>query len=251
MSIAEDIKARRFVIDADEFAFVLVTTKVEKHQAGKHDQKTHAGGRGGGRTFDTLGDFRETFRDDGSGTLTLEEIYELSASQKPEYGQGAVFEYINNPKELNTALRANPALAEQTYGSLISELDETMARTSNITQSITVYRGVSAERGLPEVFQNLEEGDLFSDSAFISTSLDPRTAIGFAGGFDAALADQGIVFEINVPVNSEGIFPNSWLGADLEDNSFASELEFLLPRNSQFKVLSTKGKVWKLEVSNG
>lgn len=48
MSIAEDIKARRFVIEADEFAFVLATTKVEKHQAGKHDQKTHAGRSGGG-----------------------------------------------------------------------------------------------------------------------------------------------------------------------------------------------------------
>ena len=47
MSIAEDIKARRFVVDANEFAFVLATTKVEKHQAGKHDQKTHGKGGGG------------------------------------------------------------------------------------------------------------------------------------------------------------------------------------------------------------
>jgi hypothetical protein len=249
--IANEIKTRRLVFDPEDMAAILENMNVEKH--GTHDQKTHAGRRGGtgSQTFDTLGAFTETLNNLENRPLSDEEMYELSGSQNPEYGQSAVFAYVNNSRGLNSALRADEEFAEQTYGSLISELDETMARTPNITRSITVYRGVSGGTDLPEVFETMEEGDIFSDSAFVSTSLDPNAAIGFAGGFDAGPEDQGIVFEIGVPANSEGIFPNSWLGVDLEDNSFASELEFLLPRDSQFKLLSREGKVWKVGVVNG
>ena len=227
---------------------------ISKHAPGKHDQKTHAGGRGGtgSQTFSSLNVFYETLNDLENKPLSDEEMLELSTSQKPEYGQGAVFEYVNNSTGVNNALRDNPESAEQIYGNLISELDETMVRTPNITRSITVYRGVRGgdnefDDNLPEVFRNIETGDVFSDSAFVSTSLSPTQGLDFAGILNEP-DTHGIMLEIKVPRNSEGIFPNSWLGT--EDNRFADELEFLLPRNSQFKVLSKEGKVWKLEVTN-
>lgn len=216
---------------------------------GTHDQSTHGrkGGGGARGPFSTLSDFDDAVRDPENERPSYEEMQELSISQKPEYGQSAVFGYVNDSRGVNTALRENPESAERTYGNLISEMDETMVRTPNITESITVYRGVRGGDELPEVFQNLEEGDVFSDSAFVSTSLSPTSALGFAGIYNAP-ETQGIVFEIVVPANSEGIFPNSWLG--LDGNNFASELEFLLPRDSQFKLISKEGKVWKLEVVN-
>jgi len=217
---------------------------------GTHDQKTHAGRRGGSgsQTFSTLDAFETSVRNPENNYPSYEEMLELSTSQKPEYGQSAVFGYVNDSRGVNNTLRENPASAERAYGNLISEMDETMVRTPNITQSITVYRGVRGGDELPESFQDLEEGDVFSDSAFVSTSLSPTSALGFAGIYNAP-ETQGVVFEIKVPANSEGIFPNSWLGTD--GNNFASELEFLLPRDTQFKVISTEGKVWKLEIENG
>lgn len=168
----------------------------------------------------------------------------MTTSQNPEYGQSAVFEYVNNSNSLNMALRADADFANEQFGPLIRDLDETMSRTPNITESITVYRGLAGGDNLPEGFDGLQAGDVFSDSAFVSTSLSPNSAIDFA-----IRGDSGIVFEIKVPANSEGIFPNSWLGID--DNDFFDEFEFLLPRDSQFKVISAEGKVWRMELTNG
>jgi hypothetical protein len=221
---------------------------VKKH--GSHNQKTHGGkgGGSGGQSFDTLGAFEASVRDPENKYPSYEELLAITASQKPEYGQSAVYGYVNDSSQVNRALRIDPDEAEQIYGNVISELDETMVRTPNITSAITVYRGVRGGDDLPPEFEELEAGDVFSDSAFVSTSLSPTSALGFAGVYNAPNT-QGLVFEISVPANSEGIFPNSWLGTDR--NNFASELEFLLPRDSQFKVISTEGVVWKLEIING
>jgi hypothetical protein len=228
---------------------------------GSHNQKTHGGkggGGSGGESFNTLDAFETFVRDPENKYPSYEELLELSASQKPEYGQSAVYGYVNDSSQVNRALRIDPEDAEQIYGNVISELDETMVRTPNITNAITVYRGVRGGDDMPPEFEELEVGDVFSDSAFVSTSLSPTSALGFAGvystqGSTGAPSTQGIVFEISVPANSEGIFPNSWLGTGGmgSSNNFASELEFLLPRDSQFKVLSTEGVVWKLEVTGG
>jgi hypothetical protein len=222
---------------------------VEKH--GSHNQKTH-GGKGGGsgeQSFNTLDDFY-TFV---SGTQNYEELEKLSISQNPEYGQDAVTEYVNNSAGINSALRADEEFAQERYGKTIFQLDETMVRTDNITRPLTVYRGVRGGDSMPPEFEELEVGDVYFDSAFTSTSLSPTSALGFAGIYNDE-ATQGIVLEIAVPANSEGIFPNSWLGlggSSPSSNNFASELEFLLPRNSGFKVISNEGKVWKVEVVDG
>ena len=237
----------------DDISEVVFHDSVNKH--GSHNQKTH-GGKGGGsgsETFNTLGAFETFARDPENKYPSYEELTELSASQKPEYGHSAVNDYVNNSAGLNSALRADEDFAEERYGNLISELDETMVRAPNITSPITVYRGIKGGDDMPPELEELEVGHVFFDSAFVSTSLSPTSALGFAGIYNAE-ETHGIVLEIAVPANSEGIFPNSWLGTGgmgPSSNNFASELEFLLPRNSGFKVISNEGKVWKVEVVDG
>ena len=228
---------------------VFTYADVQKH--GSHNQKTHGnkGGGSGSETFNTLEAFDTFVR----GTENSEELEKLTTSQKPEYGHSAVNDYVNNSAGLNSALRADEDFAEERYGNLISELDETMVRAPNITSPITVYRGIRGGDDFPPELEGLEVGDVFFDSAFVSTSLSPTSALGFAGIYNAD-STHGIVLEIAVPANSEGIFPNSWLGTGgmgPSSNNFASELEFLLPRNSGFKVISNEGKVWKVEVVDG
>jgi hypothetical protein len=60
--------------------------------------------------------------------------------------------------------------------------------------------------------------------------------------------DQGFIFEINVPAQTQGIFSNSLLGLASEGNNYEDELEFLMPRGTSLKVLSNKGRVWQMEV---
>lgn len=236
----------KFAYD-DVTEVVFNYANVNKH--GTHNQKTHAGrrGGGGGADFADLRDFESQ-----EPQLTNDELKEITTSQNPEYGQQAVYDYVNtNGMFLNRALRSDEEGAMRDYGSKISELDETMARTPNITESITVYRGVGGGDNMPPEFEDLQVGDVFSDAGFVSTSLDPSTAASFGGSGQRSPENQGTVFRINVPANSEGIFPNSWLGLGKDGNSAAAEWEFLLPRGSAFKVLSVEGKVWNLEVTNG
>jgi hypothetical protein len=226
----------------------VVFSKPDVKKHGSHNQKTHGGKGGGGANFTDLNDFVAK-----EPTLTDTELAEITTSQNPEYGQQAVYDYVNtNGMFLNRALRADEEGTMNTYGTKIRELDETMARTPNITQGITVYRGIdSAEGNMPPEFEDLEVGDVFSDVGFVSTSLDPSTAASFGGSNQRLTENQGTVFRIDVPANSEGIFPNSWLGLGKDGNGAALEWEFLLPRGSSFKVISREGKVWNLEVVNG
>ena len=229
----------------EDISEVVFHDSVNKH--GSHNQKTHGGKGGGGANFANLNDFLLN-----EPTPTDAELAEITTSQKPEYGQQAVYDYVNtNGMFFNRALRADEEGTMNTYGAKIRELDETMSRTPNITKGITVYRGIqSSEDDMPPEFSDLEVGDVFSDAGFVSTSLDPATAatFGLAGN---PIANQGTVFRIDVPANSEGIFPNSWLGLGKDGNGAALEWEFLLPRGSSFKVNSKEGKVWNLEVVNG
>lgn len=218
---------------------------VTKH--GTHNQKTHGRKGGGGANFTNLNDFLVE-----EPTPTDAELVEITTSQSPEYGQKAVYDYVNTDgMQLNRSLRADEEGTMQRNGAKVLELDETMARTPNITRPITVYRGIqSGEGDMPPEFEDLEVGDVFTDAGFVSTTLDPVTAadFGLAGN---PVADQGTVFRISVPANSEGIFPNSWLGLSEDGNSAAGEWEFLLPRGSSFRVISREGKVWNLEVVDG
>jgi hypothetical protein len=227
---------------------------VRKH--GTHNQKTH--GRGGGGSsgggsgpFKTLQAFIESEYPDGYATRgpLYDQRMEESMSQKPEYGQEFVNEYVNDPQGVNVKLRADEEMAMMEFrsGNLIKGLDETMERTPNIKEPIVVYRGISSEASVDPIFEDLEVGDVFQDAGFASTSLDPFIAASAAGINYRFPTAEGVVFRISVPAQSEGIYPNSFIG---NLGEFANEVEFLLPRGSKFKVNAMEGRVWDVEVVN-
>jgi hypothetical protein len=231
---------------------IEIVESVKKH--GSHNQKTHGrkgGGGGSSGPFETLQAFIASEYPDGyqtRGTL-FDQRMEQSMSQRPEYGQEFVYEYVNQPNGVNVKLRMDTEAAEMEFrsGNLIKGLDETMVRTPNIKEPIIVYRGITSEASTDPIFEDLAVGDVFQDAGFASTSLDPFVAASAAGINYRFPTAEGVVFRISVPAQSEGIYPNSFIG---NLGEFANEVEFLLPRDSRFKVNSIEGRVWDVEVVN-
>jgi len=162
----------------------------------------------------------------------------ITQSQKGAQGKEVVEKYSTEGTEMNKYLRSGVPV--ESIKTNAEELDKLIYDTKR-TGGFTVYRGVTLNGNAQEVFGKIEEGDVFEDLGFASTSLDPMIALQMGG-------QAGIIFSIKVPPNSAGIFPNSWLG---EKNMYSHEVEFLLPRMSRFKVNNKLGKVWELEVVNG
>jgi hypothetical protein len=99
---------------------------------------------------------------------------------------------------------------------MIDILDEIVHR-SIIPNNITVYRGASRNAFGP--FRHLRNdeliGKVISDRAFMSTTLLGYTAANF---------DQGVVFKIDIPAGTHGIFMGNF-------STFDNEHELLLKRN--------------------
>jgi len=213
-----------------------------KHAPGQHNQQNHAGGRSGSnkKIYDDLGDWQEVVepRTDQEEELLKYRWNTITQSQKGAQGKEVVEKYSTEGTEMNKYLRSGVPV--ESIKTNAEELDKLIYDTKR-TGGFTVYRGVTLNGNAQEVFGKIEEGDVFEDLGFASTSLDPMIALQMGG-------QAGIIFSIKVPPNSAGIFPNSWLG---EKNMYSHEVEFLLPRMSRFKVNNKLGKVWELEVVNG
>lgn len=213
-----------------------------KHAPGKHDQQSHAGG--GSKVYQDLGDWQDDVepRTDEDEELFKYRWNTITRSQKKsatEENKKIMQKYSDNGMEMNTYIRSGVPV--DSFKEDIENLDKLISATPK-TGGFTVYRGVKnindQDSGNP--FRQLNQGDIFQDSAFVSTTLDPMVALQMGGL-------SGIIFKIEVPPNTAGIFPNSFLG---EKNTFSHEMEFLLPRMAKFEVMSGEGKVWEMRVVN-
>jgi len=116
----------------------------------------------------------------------------------------------------------------------IHHMDAAMQQ-SKTPVAVTVYRGLNRERCAPWI--KLKNGDEFKDEAFGSTSLSHQKAMEeFA---------RGLVLKIHIPADSPGIY------LDGLEEAHEEEVEILLPRDSQFEVLSkeTRDGIVTLEVN--
>lgn len=157
---------------------------------------------------------------------------------------------------INEALR-DPNITTGQVQPWIDGLDKAIKDAPPLASDTTVYRGVTGE-GLG-FFESLNTNDVFQDKGFASTTLDTDVATKFATktaitsppfpGETLQLPDSstGIVMRINLSKGTKGVFPTSVTGL----SSLSSrEAEFLLPRDSKFRILSNQGKVWDVEVVN-
>ena len=139
---------------------------------------------------------------------------------------------------INEALR-DPLISEEQYQDDINGLDNAIKSAPSLSEPLTLFRGIKGN-GL-DFFESLKAGDIYQDKGFVSTTLDTQVATDFSTNS----MYQGIVLRYKLPAGTKGFFPAGVTGLEA-----SYESEFVLPRNSKFKVLNNQGKVWDVEVVN-
>jgi hypothetical protein len=142
----------------------------------------------------------------------------------------ALTDYSRASSNVNAALRGaggkmpTDARFVEKYADQTRLMDAAFDRTAT-PADMTVYRGADSQH-----FQNLEADDVFVDYGYASTTKDRETASDFGVGGDRS------IFEIRLPAGSRAIDINSTVARA----SRPHEQEVLLPRGSQFRVISRR-----------
>lgn len=130
---------------------------------------------------------------------------------------------------MNTKLRQesyNPAkYPDSPTTKSIEGLDKFMENAPKTDKPIIVKRGYGTT-----FLSNANEGDVLLDKGYVSTSIKPNWSWG--GGTGAT--------EIRIPEGSTGVYV-------AKGSSHPGEMEFLLPRNSYFKVIKKGTPLPKLK----
>jgi hypothetical protein len=112
------------------------------------------------------------------------------------------------------------------------EISESVSKSiskSEIKQDIVAYRGIKPSGEVANFFKGLKVGDEYSDSAFISTSIDKSVADKFSEG--------GVNLKILIPKGSKGL-PMQNVGSETSKDVYSNEYEVLLDKGSNFRVVS-------------
>lgn len=117
-------------------------------------------------------------------------------------------------EEINEALREGRELELETKW-----IDSALKKSPGFKEDTVVFRGLTGD-------PMLDTGDEFTDKGYISTSINPVVAEGFANQ-DAI--GGGVMFEINVPKGHPAAYVS-----DIGGNS--SEFETILPRDTQLRI---------------
>lgn len=243
----------KFLTEVGDF---ILLSEFEKHAPGKHNQQSHAGGRGG-KVYSDLKDFvaEEKLRiapsdaeaDKITDAITTSQMGPNQELAAPNSKNAVMMYQGNQGKKINEALR-DPQISEDAWQRYINDIDNAIETSPALKQPITVYRGVTYNVGRDNKFwDKMEVGDVIEDKGYVSTTLRPSLAADFAYYYQS-VESQGFVFKMNLPAGTKGIFPASVLG--LTGGMTRTEAEFLLPRGSKFEILSKEGKVWELGLVN-
>lgn len=163
--------------------------------------------------------------------LADHERWKESASSKQI---NSVVDYITDSGDIGWALR-HPDDPTTSSSKLIPTITAAIQK-SQLSEPIRVFRGVHRDDSLSEFtrqkVQTLEAGDVFSDEAFLSTSLDRDVAIEFAD-MDG---NGGTLFEIDLPRGAEALYVSPLTKDTEEIQDFQYQEEVIVQRGSSFKV---------------
>jgi hypothetical protein len=230
----------------DPYEF-LDSLNFNKHLAGQHDQSSH-----GSWALDTFEDLEVwSMRSNealGSTEDERESFYEKAMSQQinagydvgayPEYKRPLELYLSSEYKLINEALR-DPLISTQGIEGEISDLDEVINNAPTLESPLLAYRGVNDS--MTGFFGNLKVGDVFEDKGFVSTTLDPEIAHQFTG---SSMFSK--ILQFHLPKGTKGLFPEYFLGDEVYS---WKEREFLLPRDSKFKVTQIRGSIIDVEIT--
>jgi len=222
----------------------LIVTPVLKHQ--EHDQSTHGNWATGSEIATDLIAWSDA-EVAKLGSDTDKELYFMDRILSQRVKDSPFTHAVNTYQSLlgytmNEALR-DPLISTDGVATIIAGLDGAIEYAPPLDTPITVYRGIKGNA--LDFFEPLKVGDVYTDKGFSSTSLDPKIGAKFANSESGYY--QGIVFRMKLPVGTKGVFPSSVTGIE---SQFSREAEYLLPRDSKFRVLTNQGKVWDVEVVN-
>lgn len=198
--------------------------------------------------------------------------YQAWADALTEDERAALDHYQKGASEgLNTWLRAGspmteqyrlqaalaktlPGLKVQPYANQAAAIDAAIAKgklpealaVAHLKDPQVVYRGVAGKFSLPKV------GDILSDRAYVSTTLDPfqgeefATAEALIGApkYDKAgvlqpTGETHVLYRYALPKDFNGAYLNGFFA----EGTYASEAELLLPRNTTFRVVKVERNV--------
>jgi len=133
-------------------------------------------------------------------------------------GSSLINRYLRNQKEYKI---------NKFFYDRIKNVTETIISSSPLENDYQIYRFISND----DFLEKLNIGDIFIDSAFLSTTRDPFYTPGLTGNFGL------ILIKINLKKNmkSEGLFMEHF-------SLFSKEEEYLLPPKTQLKLISKDDK---------
>ena len=140
-------------------------------------------------------------------SLTAEELEILKGYQSTDY------------KWVNSELRTGKGIDDESR-EFHRVLDNILGRGAT-NRDIVAYRGISTSS-----FEGTESGMIIRDNAYISTSLDEASAGRFL-----AEKENPMIAELRIPKGSKGAY--------IEGVLDMKEYEFLMPRGSEFRVISS------------
>ena len=203
---------------------IQVIKSMEKHLQGKHNQKTHAGGKG---------TKAQTFTEAYKGFKISEDESDALTAYSIDHYKGINLTLRNGVATMNNG---QPAPDKDMYKNTIAAIDEVIARAPEVVRDKPLWRVMS-----PKAVLGLKEGATYVDKGFVSTTLNDLGDLTndnsqelmrnflMVGGVSNVLA------KILPNGNYKGLNMNRTLKRGYAVN--LEEQEFLLPRNSAFTFL--------------
>lgn len=121
--------------------------------------------------------------------------------------------------------------------SIIKNIDSSFDK-SQLKHDIELKRVVGGE--VLKFFDNLKEGDIYSDKAYVSTTISSDTVKKFSSNNSVELIIKAKRGRKAIPMHN--------IGDENVKKIYDDEYEFLLPRDSKFKILSKKGNRIEVEL---
>ena len=161
-------------------------------------------------------------------SLTVNESSNLAEYKGESYR--SINNYLRNPEKLSQEKRN--LLENQ-----VVSIDKVFEKAPPLDDTILTYRGVTGS--YVSQLQDMAVGSIFREPAYASTSLTPRIPLNFVTGSDK---ETNLILEIVNPKGTKGIFVEPLIGG------FNKEWEWLLPRNTEFRIIEKRGNVIMVEV---
>lgn len=224
--------------------------RLEKHAPGKHDQKTHAGGRYKNVILSEDSLRARYERDSYQFDIKAENPDWEEEEQAVNGYRDQDYDVINSYARASTTKDKQRVVREWAYGRESAEtiqrktelVDRAIDLAPRMEQNATLYRVMDTE-----ILEKIKVGTVFKDKGFTSTTIVDLTSPSGKDMLDRLTNlnpvenKQKSVMQINNGPYTTGLFINGYLNE--YTGSYAKELEMLLPREIELEYTGVENGV--------